>query len=420
MKNISATLAVIVGCAVLLGATPSRAQDWPQWRGPHRDAKATGFKAPGAWPKELTKKWKVTVGEGVATPALVGDRLYVFSREKGKEVIRCLKAADGEKVWEDSYEAEPPTRPATGFKNEFVGPRSSPAVAEGKVVTLGVRGILSCYDADKGTKLWRKNDLKGWPRFFTSSSPLIVNGQCIAQLGKPDDGGVVAYELDSGKEKWKWPGDGPAYASPVVMDVGGTKVLVAETSAKIVGLNLADGKLLWETPFAVRGRGGYNASTPLVASQTLIYAGSGRGTQAVKLEKSASKVTAKELWSNKNGVQFNTAVLAKGFLFGLSENNTLYCINAKDGETAWTVPAPKKGGGRGRGPSGYGSIVAAGDYLVKLTPDGQVVVFEPSGKEYKEVAKYKVADGDTYAYPIVSGNRVFVKDRTSLTLWTIE
>jgi outer membrane protein assembly factor BamB len=420
MKNVTATLAVLVGCAVLLGATGSRAQDWPQWRGPHRDAKATGFKAPKTWPRELTKKWKVTVGEGVATPALVGDRLYVFSREEGKEIIRCLKAADGEKVWEDSYETGAPTRPGSGFRNEFVGPRASPGVAEGKVVTLGVRGILSCYDAAKGTKLWRKNDLKGWPRFFTSSSPLLVNGLCIAQLGSPEGGGVVAYDLDSGKEKWKWTGDGPAYASPVVMDVGGTKVLVAETSAKIVGLSLADGKLLWETAFAVRGRGGYNACTPMVAGQTLIYAGSNRGTKAVKLEKKDGKVTAEELWSNDNGVQFNTPVLDKGFLFGLSERNTLYCINAKDGKTAWTVPPAKKGGGKGRAPMGYGSIVVVGDYLVKLTPDGQLVVFEPSGKEYKEVAKYKVADGDTYAYPIVSGNRVFVKDRTSLTLWTIE
>jgi outer membrane protein assembly factor BamB len=61
---------VALGCVLATAAA-----DWPQWRGPNRDAKAAGFEAPRMWPKELTQKWKVTVGEGVATPALVGDRL---------------------------------------------------------------------------------------------------------------------------------------------------------------------------------------------------------------------------------------------------------------------------------------------------------------------------------------------------------
>src|SRR5438132_3061299 len=104
MKNAQWTMAVLAGCGMLLSATHLQAQDWPQWRGPNRDAKATGFKAPKDWPKELKKKWKVAVGDSVATPALVGDKLYVFSRQDGNEVIRCLKASDGEEVWQDKYQ----------------------------------------------------------------------------------------------------------------------------------------------------------------------------------------------------------------------------------------------------------------------------------------------------------------------------
>src|SRR6266699_2036712 len=103
MKNATSTTGVLVGCVMLLGASCVCAQDWPQWRGPNRDGKATGFTAPKTWPKELTEKWKVTVGDGVATPALVGDKLYVFTREGGNEVIRCLNAADGKEVWSDKY-----------------------------------------------------------------------------------------------------------------------------------------------------------------------------------------------------------------------------------------------------------------------------------------------------------------------------
>ena len=89
----------------LVGSCGAPAADWPQWRGPNRDAKVTGFTAPAAWPKELTKKWSEKVGEGVATPALVGDKLYVFTRKGGDEVVSCRAAADGKEVWSDKYES---------------------------------------------------------------------------------------------------------------------------------------------------------------------------------------------------------------------------------------------------------------------------------------------------------------------------
>lgn len=400
---------------MLLCANCVCAQDWPQWRGPNRDAKANGFQAPKTWPKELTQKWKVKVGDGVATPALVGDKLYVFSREGGNEVVRCLEAATGKEIWQDKYEAPAVRGPAARFS----GPRCSPTVAEGKVVTLGVGGTLSCFDAASGNKLWRKDDFKGsLPRFSTSSSPIVVDGLCIAQLGGERDGGIVAYDLATGAEKWKWTGDGTAYASPVLDTVEGGKEIVAETAANIVGIAIADGKLLWKTPFAASGRGrSYNACTPIVDGPTIIYSGSGRGTKAVKIEKQGDGLAAKELWSNKeNAVQFNTPVLKNGLLFGISADNKLFCLNAKDGKTAWTEPVPGSGG-RSRG---YGSIVDAGSVLLALTPAAQLIVFEPSDKQFKQIASYKVAEGDTYAYPVVAGNRIFVKDRDSLILWTIE
>src|SRR6266496_899232 len=154
MKHSNRTMGLVLGWMAVTTASCALAQDWPQWRGPNRDAKAAGFNPPKAWPKELTQKWKVTVGEGVATPALAGDKLYVFSREEGNEVTRCLDAATGKEVWQENYESLGATGPASGFS----GPRSSPTVAGGKVVTLGVRGMLSCLDAATGKKVWRKND----------------------------------------------------------------------------------------------------------------------------------------------------------------------------------------------------------------------------------------------------------------------
>jgi outer membrane protein assembly factor BamB len=434
MKIAKRTASLVLSCAVSTVAGALWAQDWPQWRGPDRNAKAAGFNAPKTWPKELKQQWRVTVGEGVATPALAGNRLYVFSREEGSEVIRCLDAATGKELWQDKYESLGATGPAASFS----GPRSSPAVAGGKVVTLGVRGMLSCLDAATGKRLWRKDDFPGaYPRFHPSSSPLIVDGLCIAQVGGQGNGGIVAYDLASGEPKWKWTGDGPAYGSPVLMSVGGARLVVALTDTKVVAVNAADGKLAWETPFAVQGRG-YNAATPIVDGPTVIFTGSGRGVKAVRIEKGGDGFAGKELWSNaEKSVQFNTPVLKDGLLFGLTQGNELFCLNARNGQTAWSAPVSKPtegqaggaggqgeaGGGRrgrGGGGGGYGSVVDAGSVVLALTPASELIAFEPSDKSYTELARIKVADSSTHAYPIVSGNRVFVKDRDAVTLWTLD
>ena len=407
MKYMNRTMTMIAG-VLAVSASCALAQDWPQWRGANRDARASGFTAPKTWPKELTQKWKVSVGSGDATPALVGNKLYVFVRQGDDEVIRCLDAVNGKELWQEKYAAQAVSGPAA----RHPGPRSSPTVAEGKIVTIGVGGVLSCVDAAKGKMLWHKDDFSGaWPRFYTSSSPLVTGGLCIAQLGGESNGGIVAYDLATGNEKWKWAGDGTAYASPVLLTVGGTKMVVTLTPKKIVGIGVTDGKLLWEAPFPVQGRA-YNAATPIVDGATVIYAGSGRGTKAVKIEKTADGFAAKELWSNPdNAVQFSSPVLKGGQIYGISQAGVLFCLDAKDGKTLWTTEL---------GARDFGSIVDAGSVLLALTPKGDLTVFEPSDKEYKKVAGYKVADSDTYGYPVVAGKDVFVKDKDSLALWTID
>jgi outer membrane protein assembly factor BamB len=407
MKNMNYTITAVAGL-LAISASCALAQDWPQWRGANRDAKATGFTAPKTWPKELTQKWKVTVGLGDATPALVGNKLYVFARQDADEVIRCLDAANGKELWQEKYAAQAASGPAA----QHSGPRSSPAVADGKVVTIGVGGVLSCVDAANGKMLWRKDDFSGaWPKFFTASSPIVTGGLCIAQLGSESNGGIVAYDLATGDQKWKWTGDGTAYASPSLLTVEGTKMLVTLTAKKIVGLGVADGKLLWEAPFPVQGMS-YNAATPIVEGQTVIYAGAGRGTKAVKIEKTADAFTAKEIWSNPdNAVQFNSPVLKGGQIYGLSQKSVIFCLDAKDGKTLWTTELSGRG---------FGSIVDAGSVLLALTPKGELAVFEPSDKEDKKLASYKVADTETYAYPVAAGKGLFVKEKDSLTLWNVE
>jgi outer membrane protein assembly factor BamB len=275
-----------------------------------------------------------------------------------------------------------------------------------------VRGALSCLDAATGKVVWRKTEYPGWPKFFTSMSPIIVNGLCVAHLGGDANGTIVAYDLNSGSQKWLWTGDGPAYDSPVLLTLGDATLIVLQTDKKIVALNAADGKLAWETDFAPKGMA-HNTATPIVDGQTIIYTGAGRGTVAVKLEKAGDTIAAKPLWSNPDlAPQFASPVLKDGLVYGLSQRGQFYCINAQTGKTAWVEAEGNRGG--------FGSIVDAGSVLMALTPKSQLVVFQPSDKEFSQVASIKVAESPAYGYPVVSGKRIFVEDQDSVTLWTVE
>ena len=408
MINPNRSICTLLVSLILFSATCAFAQDWPQWRGANRDGKVAGFTAPQNWPKELTQKWKVTVGTGDATPALVGDKLYVFARQGEDEITLCLDAANGKEVWRNKYA----TQAVAGPASRHPGPRSSPTVAEGKVVTLGVNGILSCLDAATGKEVWRKDEFPGIvPQFFAAMSPIIDGGMCIAHLGGKDNGAIIAFDLATGEQKWKWAGDGPAYASPVVMTADGVKQVVDQTEKNLVGLAVADGKLLWQIPTTPQGRF-YNSATPIVDRQTVIYTGQGQGTKAVKIEKQGDGFAPKELWSNTElGTGFDSPVLDGGLLYGLSDRGSLFCLNAQTGKTAWADTATRK--------DNFGSIVGAGPVIFGLPSDAQLVVFKPSDKEYAEVARFKLAETPIYAHPVISGNRIFIRDQETVALWTI-
>lgn len=409
MERTNRSRVVIAGCMVLIVAGGAPAQDWPQWRGADRDGKVEGFTAPQQWPSQLTQKWATTVGQGDATPALVGDRLYVFARQGNEEVTLCLNAGNGEEVWRNAYTAQE----VTGAAGRHPGPRSSPVVVDGKVITLGVGGVVSCLDAANGKVLWRKDPFpKVVPRFFTSMSPIVVDEMVIAHLGGQGNGALIAFDLASGDEKWRWGAEGPEYASPVLLTVAGTKQIVTLAEKSIVGVGVADGKLLWQLPF-VPERRAYNASTPIVDGQTVIYTGAGRGTKAVKIVKQGENFAAEELWSNPDlAPQFNTPVLENGMLFGLSNSGNLFCIDAKTGKTAWVDETSRDRGG-------FTAIVDAGSCLMALPSNSELIVFKPSGEKFEELARIKVAETPTYAHPVIAGNRIIIKDQDGVTMWTL-
>ena len=385
-------IGILASLALLLSAAAIWA-DWPQWRGPNRDAKVPGFLAPKTWPKTLTQKWTTMVGSGVSSPDLVGDKLYIFGRIEGDEATTCLDASTGKMIWQDKY----PTAAVGGPAQGYGGPRGTPAIIGGKVYTVGVNGMVSCLDTVTGKVVWRK-DTKEAPQFKTSTSPLVADGKCIVFLGA-----LTAFDAATGEEKWKGP-SGTPYGSPALMTVDGAEQVVTPTTNSLAGVSLADGKVLWQVKLP---GGGYNVNygTPIIDGHTIIYdapARGGRGTSmALNIEKTGDGFKATELWKSTAAYQYNTPVLKDGLLFGLSPEKTFFCMDAKSGKG-------KGGGGKG----GFGGEVAAGD--------AELIVFEPSSAGFKEIAKYKLSPGSGLAYPILAGNRVYVKGNRELTLWGID
>lgn len=392
---------------LIVGTTTSYSQEWPQWRGINRDSKVPGFKAPAAWPAELKQEWKVSVGFGDATPALTANKIYLNTRQDDQEVILCLDAATGKELWKNQY----PSTAVTGPAGSHPGPRSTPSVANGKVVTFGASAIVSCLNANTGKLVWRReNPTNKVPQFFTGMSPLIVDNTCIVHVGTKDNGEVVALDLGTGNEKWKWTGDGPAYASPSIMNIDGKKHLIVQTEKNLISLNLADGKLIWQIATPVQQRF-YNCVSPYIDEQTIYLTGQGTGTKAIKVEKSGNEYVTKEFWSNPTiGAKWNTPILKDGFLYGFTDQKRIYCLNSTTGQTAWIDNAVN---------SDFATIVDCGTVIIGLPSTANLIVFKPESNVFSEVIKYKVSESSVYSYPIIAGDKIYIKDAETLMMYKI-
>jgi outer membrane protein assembly factor BamB len=390
------------------------AQDSPQWRGPQRDGTVAGFRAPRTWPRELKQHWKIQVGEGHSTPVIVGGRVYLMTRQGEQEVVAAFDLATGKQIWKNAYAVAYQMNPAATAHGK--GPKSTPVVAAGNLYTLGITGVLSCYDATSGRLKWRK-DFAGQfkqtsPHFGTAMSPVVDRGLLIAHVGGHDQGALTAFDANTGAVKWTWTGDGPAYASPIVAEFGGVRQIITQSQANLIGVAASTGALLWKIPFTTEYD--QNSVTPTVFGDLVIMSGINKGVTAYRPVKKGAVWAADQVWQNKEvSMYMNSPVLLGNLLFGLSHRNKgqYFCLDAASGKTLWT----------GDGRQGENAaMLLAGDLILSLTNDADLTVLPATAKLPQHVAKYRVADSPTWAHPVVSGNRILVKDVQWLALWSLD
>ena len=134
---------------------------------------------------------------------------------------------------------------------------------------------------------------------------------------------------------------------------------------------------------------------------------------AFTAKKQNNQWVTENVWENADiPYRLSNSVMVRDALFGLTSKNSgqYFSVDAKTGKTLWTSE-PRQ--------AGNAAIVRAGDVVFSLQDDGQLVVFRSSPTGFEPVRRYTVAESETWAQPTISGNRVFVKDVSTLALWTL-
>lgn len=386
------------------------AEDWPAWRGPRGDG-ISRESAGDKWPADgLRRLWVADVGLGFASPVAVGDRVFVFSLNNGKDTLSCFDAVTGRLVWSDESEA--------GWTKDFEGTRATPAVAGQSVYTYGGLGEVVCRDVATGKPRWKRNALQATegsapPQWGTASSPLVADGKVFLQAGGGGGSVAVALNAETGDVVWKSQATGSgSYAHPVMADVGGTKQLVVFAADAVIGMTPADGKTIWREAWNTSY--GVNSTTPVYRDGHLYVSSAyGMGGMMLKL----SPTGAQKLWAKKDiKSKFQGLVLDGDVLYGNSDPGTLYAIGWPDGARKWKADDSALTLGPG------GSIVkAAGDRMVLMSEGGMLSLAKVSPGGVELVSQFEAFDGVTQVWstPLLHGGRLYAKGPKELVCFEL-
>jgi outer membrane protein assembly factor BamB len=398
-------------CALLLSLVQAihgqaGALDYPQWRGRNGDGEASAFTPPRVWPEALTRRWRTGVGEGYATPLVVGEAVYVFTRREGNEIMVALDAATGAETWRSGYPA--PYTPGNPAAAHGSGPKATPLFHEGKLFALGVSGIVTAFDAATGRQLWQIPAPAEHPFFSAASSPVGAKGIVILHPG--NYGPLTAFDADTGAARWT-AGTSGFFMSPLRAELGGVAQVVSVTQAGVIGVSIADGRLLWQYPWTGGGTGG---SMPVLYGDTVIVSATNVGTVAFRPVHRDGSWTTETMWETTDVAMYlSNPVVVGDALFGLSQRSSgqFFALDARTGKVLW-LGQPREAANT--------AVVKAGGLLLLLNDDAELIVARASGAGFEPLKRYTVADGATWAQPVVSGNRIFIRDAGSVSLWTVE
>jgi len=380
---------------------------WTDFRGPLRDGHYRERPVRTAWPREgLKPLWKQPIGGGYASFVSAGGRAFTIEQRGSQEVVAAYDVATGRELWTTGWD--------TVFRESMGGdgPRATPTWADGRVYALGGAGELRALDEASGRTLWRTNILQDAGaanlQWGMAAAPLVVDSTVVVLPGGRNGQSVVAYDRASGARAWSALDDQAAYASPMLVTIGGVRQILVFSATRLLGMTPAGERVLWEYPWKTNYD--VNAAQPLMVSENRIFISSGYGTGAavIELTESAGAFAVREVWRNirmKN--QFTSSVLHEGFIYGLDES-ILACLDAATGAVKWK-------GGR----YGYGQVLLASGHVIVLTEEGELVLIRATAERHQEVGRSPALEGKTWNHPAMTDGYLLLRNGVGMAAFDL-
>jgi outer membrane protein assembly factor BamB len=389
------------------------ASDWPQWQGPDRTgiSKETGLLK--QWPSSGPPLvWTATgLGNGYGSMAVAGDRVFVQGSRKGQSILVALNRADGKEVWSKALGA-------MGDDDRGSGPRGTPTVDGDRVYVLTESGDLACLKID-GVVVWQRNILKEFNgrqlQWLISESPLVDGPHVVVTPGGSGrDGGAGMVKLDkmTGKTVWtaKELSDPAGYSSIIAADVQGVRTYMTFTAREGVGVRASDGKVMFR--YANAANGVANITTPLFFNNKVFFTSAyDTGGGLVDLTAQNGEVKAKEIYFTRNMKNHHGGVvLVDGYLYGFNDS-ILTCLEFTSGRLMWRDRSV-----------GKGSVTFADGNLYIQSETNMLGLASASPEGYVEKGRFSIPDKGlpSWAHPVISDARLYVRNQDSLMVYDIK
>lgn len=398
-----------VPVAAMLSVAVMHAADWPQWQGADRTrvSKETGLlkQWPSAGPSAV---WTATgLGSGYGSMAVAGDRVFVQGTRSGNSIVVAINRADGKEVWSKALGR-------SGDDDRGPGPRSTPTVDGDRLYVLTESGDLACLKTD-GTALWQRNILKDFGgrqlQWLISESPLVDGAHVIVSPGGPG-AGMVKLDKMTGKTVWQASdlSDPAGYSSAIVADVQGVRTYLTFTAAAGVGVRASDGKLMFRYERAANRVA--NITTPVFFENKAFFTSAyDTGAGLVNLTAQNGSVSASEVYFTREMKNHHGGVvLLNGYLYGF-DDAILTCIDFATGKRMWRDRSV-----------GKGSVTAVDGDLYIQGENNMLALATASPSGYQEKGRFSIPDKGlpSWAHPVVSGGRLYVRNQDSLLAYDVK